>query len=42
MVKNIKIIIGANFGDEGKGLFTDYMCKQYISKTPIVIRDNGG
>lgn len=42
MVKNIKIVIGANFGDEGKGLFTDYICKQYISKTPIVIRDNGG
>lgn len=23
-MKDIKIVIGANFGDEGKGLMTDY------------------
>lgn len=25
-IKNIKIIIGSNYGDEGKGLATDYFC----------------
>lgn len=36
-----KIIIGLGFGDEGKGLVTDYLCSK--SKTnPIVIRFSGG
>lgn len=35
-----KVIIGANFGDEGKGLMTDYMC--YKNEKPIVIRFNSG
>ena len=26
--KEIKIVIGANFGDEGKGLMTDYYAKK--------------
>ena len=25
-MKEIKVVIGANFGDEGKGLMTDYFC----------------
>ena len=25
-IKNIKIIVGSNYGDEGKGLATDYFC----------------
>jgi len=27
-MKKIKILIGTNFGDEGKGLMTDYFCNQ--------------
>lgn len=34
------IVIGLGFGDEGKGLATDYLCSQ--SKKPLVIRFNGG
>lgn len=34
-------VIGAAFGDEGKGLMTDYFCRQF-NKTPIVVRYNGG
>lgn len=26
-MKEIKVVIGANFGDEGKGLMTDYFCE---------------
>lgn len=39
-MKNVKVIIGANFGDEGKGHITNYVCSQ--SKNPIVIRFNSG
>lgn len=39
-MKNIKVVIGANFGDEGKGLITDYFANQY--KDGIVVRFNGG
>jgi adenylosuccinate synthase len=35
-----KVIIGIGFGDEGKGLFTDYICSK--SKNPLVIRFSGG
>lgn len=35
-----KAIIGLGFGDEGKGLFTDYLCSQSIN--PLVIRFSGG
>ena len=44
MVKNIKLVIGANFGDCGKGLMTDYFCHQAISKGEncIVVLYNGG
>ena len=36
----IKIVIGANFGDEGKGLMTDTFASQY--ENCLVIRCNGG
>lgn len=29
-MKNIKVVIGGNFGDEGKGLMTDYFCSQVL------------
>jgi len=34
------IVIGLGFGDEGKGLTTDYLCSQSLH--PLVIRFNGG
>ena len=34
-----RVVIGANFGDEGKGLITDYLCHQGAG---IVVRFNGG
>lgn len=34
-----RVVIGANFGDEGKGLITDYLCAQGAG---IVVRFNGG
>lgn len=41
---NIKIVIGANYGDEGKGLMTDYFCEEAISKGNkcLVVCSNGG
>ncbi len=35
-----RIVIGANFGDEGKGLVTDYLCSK--EGAGIVVRFNGG
>lgn len=37
---NIEAVIGANYGDEGKGLFTDYLCSN--RDTPLVVMANGG
>ncbi len=34
-----RVVIGANFGDEGKGLITDYLCSQGAG---MVVRSNGG
>ena len=34
-----RIVIGANLGDEGKGLVTDYLCSQGAG---VVVRFNGG
>lgn len=34
-----RVVIGANFGDEGKGLITDYLCAQGAG---VVVRFNGG
>ena len=44
MVKNIKVVVGANFGDEGKGLMTDYFCHRVSSRKEkcIVVLHNGG
>lgn len=43
-MRNIKIVIGANFGDEGKGLMTDYFCHQAEQRNEncIVVLHNGG
>lgn len=41
MSKNIKIVIGANFGDEGKGLMTDYFSNK-AEGSKIVVLYNGG
>jgi len=35
-----RIVIGANFGDEGKGLLTDYLCSK--EGAGMVVRFNGG
>jgi adenylosuccinate synthase len=40
MKKSAAIVVGLGFGDEGKGLTTDYLCS--IKKNPLVIRFNGG
>ena len=40
MSKLAHIVIGLGFGDEGKGLITDYLCQH--SAKPIVVRFNGG
>lgn len=37
---DIKVVIGAGFGDEGKGLMTDYLSSK--AKNGIVVRFNGG
>lgn len=37
---NTKIILGLGYGDEGKGITTDYLCKK--SRNPLVIRFSGG
>lgn len=34
-----RVVIGANFGDEGKGLLTDYLCSEGAG---MVVRFNGG
>ena len=39
-MKKAYAVIGANFGDEGKGLMTDYFCR--TNDNPIDIRINGG
>ncbi len=41
-MKNIKVVIGANFGDEGKGLMTDYFASHMKNGKSIVVRFNGG
>lgn len=39
-MKKVKIVIGANFGDEGKGLMTDYFCDKLAGKV-LNVRFNG-
>lgn len=43
-MSNIKIVIGSNFGDEGKGLMTDYFAAQArdCGENCIVVCSNGG
>jgi adenylosuccinate synthase len=36
----IKVVIGANYGDEGKGLITDHLARKYNAHA--VVRFNGG
>lgn len=40
-MKTAQIVIGSGFGDEGKGLFTDYLSSQ-SEKNACVVRFNGG
>lgn len=40
-MKTVDIVIGANYGDEGKGLFTDYIAARH-DKNVCVVRHNGG
>lgn len=40
--KSATVIIGAGFGDEGKGLLTDFHAAQYDGADCIVARFNGG
>lgn len=44
MDKNISIVLGSAFGDEGKGRTVSYLCENAISNDlkPLVIRFNGG
>lgn len=43
-VQEVKAVIGSNFGDEGKGLLTDYFVRAAKEQglSPVVIRFNGG
>ena len=43
MEHNVKIVIGANYGDEGKGLMSRYFTKQFREdgKSPITVLHNG-
>lgn len=42
-MKEAKVIIGSNFGDEGKGLMTDYFCHELSKENKCLnVRFNGG
>lgn len=42
-MRNVKVVIGANFGDEGKGLMTDYFCNRFPKEERVLnVRFNGG
>lgn len=40
----VKIVLGYTFGDEGKGVIVQWLCKKAIEegKRPIVVRFSGG
>ncbi|MEZ0262609.1 MAG: adenylosuccinate synthetase [Alphaproteobacteria bacterium] len=40
-MKTANVVIGANFGDEGKGLTTDFFCEE-AGGAAVVVRFNGG
>ena len=44
MSTEIKVVIGANFGDEGKGTAVDYFTYQFYKeyKNTVVVLSNGG
>ena len=42
MVEDIKVVIGANYGDEGKGRMTALFAKNAPKYQTLVIRSNGG
>lgn len=39
-MRTAKIVVGLGYGDEGKGIVTDYLCQE--SPNPIVVRYGGG
>ncbi|NTF17689.1 adenylosuccinate synthetase [Agrobacterium rubi] len=39
-MKSVSAVIGSGYGDEGKGLFTDYLAGR--GEAPAVVRTNGG
>jgi len=41
-MKHASVVIGANFGDEGKGLMTDHFARMYGGTGVLVVRFNGG
>jgi adenylosuccinate synthase len=41
-MKQARVVIGANFGDEGKGLMTDYFARPQGGRGTLVARFNGG
>ncbi len=43
-MKRAKIVIGANYGDEGKGLMTDYFCREAAARREACLNvlTNGG
>lgn len=45
-IVDLKVVVGANFGDEGKGLVTDALCRQIKNLSPnetiINVLSNGG
>lgn len=44
MIRRAAAVIGANYGDEGKGVAIDAMCRKLLEtgSNPIVVRANGG
>jgi adenylosuccinate synthase len=41
-MRHARVVIGSNFGDEGKGLMTDYFTRQAGGDGVLVVRFNGG
>lgn len=41
-MKQARVVIGAGFGDEGKGLMTDYFTRAQGGRGTLVVRFNGG
>ena len=44
MTKEAHVVVGLGFGDEGKGLATDWLCGRALAqgRRPLVVRFNGG